>query len=335
MSKSLAPTQTSPSSQKTTETAQNPVTSVVLPTYNESGNVEQLVRELRAVFADEEMRRYRPVEFIWVDGGSDDGTRRIIRELCADDESMHAVFLRRRFGQSPALAAGFHRASGEIIIPMDADLQNDPHDIPMLLDELEKGYDAVSGWRRDRHDPWHKTIPSAIQTRLAKLTGPEINDFGCTMKAYRREALEEIDLYGEGHRYLPSKLHKLGYSITEREVNHRPREHGESRYGAGRLVRGFVDLLFQVFWVRYSTRPLHVFGGTGIASLGAGVALGLWMVLANFFLGTELLPNLPQLLLSVGLVLFGLQLFVFGVIAEFLTKLYYRDDVEYRIAETV
>lgn len=307
----------------------------MLPTYNEAGNLEQLLSELRAAFSESGMEMFRPYEIIFVDGGSTDGTRDIIREAALDD-TVRAVFLRKKFGQSPALAAGFDAATGEFIVPMDADLQNDPADIPDLLDKLVvDGVDCVSGWRRDRDDPWHKTIPSAIQTRLAKLTGPDIEDFGCTLTAYRADALEDIDLHGEGHRYIPAKLHKLGYSVTEMEVNHRPRIHGQSRYGVGRLLRGFVDLFWHVFWVRWSSRPLHVFGGIGFGILGFGGLLGTWLLVENYLLGADLLPNLPQLLLSVGAVLFGLQVLVFGFVVEFLTTLYYRDNTEYRVEQTI
>lgn len=318
------------------DTGDDVTTSVVLPTYNEAGNLERVLEELNAAFGQAGMGPYRPYEVVVIDGGSSDGTREIIEWWAATTDHVRGIYMRRRFGQSPALAAGFDAATGDYVVPMDADGQNDPSDIPRLLQRLDAdGLDCVSGWRRDREDPWHKTIPSGIQTHLAKATGPDINDFGCTLKAYRAEALDEIDLYGEGHRYIPAKLHKLGYDIGEQEVNHRPREHGQSRYGVGRLIRGFVDLLFHVVWNRYSTRPMHILGGGGVALLGLGVGLGLYSVIEKYAFGAALAPHLPRLVLTVGLVVFGLQLLVFGVVAEMLTKLYYRDDEEYRIDRVI
>jgi len=237
----------------------------------------------------------------------------------------------RNFGQSAALAAGIDHARGDVVVTIDADLQNDPADIPRLLDVLDEGYDCVSGNRADRKDPMSKRIPSEIQTHLAKATGPDINDFGCTLKAYRRAALNDIPLYGEGHRYIPADLYDKGYEITEIDVNHRPREHGESRYGMGRLLRGFVDLLWRFMWNRYSTRPMHLLGSGGVILFGAGVLLGLASVVQRYAFGVPLGPRTPRLILTALLVLFGVQLIVFGVIVEFLSLMYYRDTDEYRV----
>lgn len=313
-----------------------PAVSVVLPTFNELGNVERVLEELREVFSTAEMAAFNPVEILIVDGGSTDGTREFARDLAETQDYVRFVHLRRKFGQSPALAAGFDHARGEIVIPMDADGQNDPHDIPALLNELDQeGLDCVSGWRFDRQDPWHKTIPSGVQTRLAKETGADINDFGCTLKVYRREALDEIDLYGEGHRYIPSKLEKLGYRVGELKVNHRAREHGESRYGAGRLVRGFVDLGFHWFWYRYSTRPLHLLGTLAFVFMAFGGVLGTHLLYLRLVEGAALVPHTPRLILISLSVIFGLQLLVFGVLAEMLTKIIYDGDTEYRVEELI
>lgn len=305
--------------------------SVVIPVYNERANLPQLFEELETVFAE----LGREYELLFVEDGSTDGTSAWIDKRASDHEHVKAIHLKRSWGQSAALAAGFDHASGEIVIAMDADLQNDAHDIPNLLEKLEEGYDCVSGRRVDRHDPLSKTIPSAIQTRLAKFTGPDINDFGCTLKAYRREALECIDLRGETHRYIPAQLYDNGYSVTEINVNHRPRKHGESRYGLGRLLRGFSDLLFHLIWVRYSSRMFHLFGGGGLVILGSGFGLGLFLLVLNYIDETSLMAQLPSLILSVGMVLFGLITVMFGVTLEFMTKMYYREESEYRIAEIV
>lgn len=308
--------------------------SVVVPVYNERANLPQLLDEIEGVFRTE-LPDYHPYEVLFVEDGSTDGTAEWVDEQSRDREHVSAIHLTRSWGQSAALAAGFDHATGEIVIAMDGDLQNDPHDIPALLAKLEEGYDCVSGRRMDRDDPLSKTIPSAIQTRLAKLTGPDINDFGCTLKAYRREALQCIDLRGETHRYIPAQLYDNGFSVTEVAVNHRPREHGESRYGLGRLLRGFSDLLFQLIWVRYSTRMFHLFGGGGLLVMASGFGVGLFLLLFNYLGETSLMAQLPSLILSVGMVLFGLITVMFGVTLEFLTKLYYRDETEYRVAEIV
>lgn len=327
--------QTSTPAPPDTQLLGDPEVSVIIPVHNERENLPQLLDELDAVFLDDAMAAYQPHEVIFVEDGSTDGTADWVDGAARGNPEVAAVHLERSWGQSAALQAGFDAAQGRILVPMDGDLQNDPADIPALLETLADGYDCVSGWRRDRHDPWHKTLPSAIQTRLAKRTGPDINDFGCTLTAYTAEAIEDINLYGEGHRYIPAKLYNKGYSVTEVEVNHRPREHGESRYGVGRLVRGFVDLVFHWFWVHYSTRPLHVFGPLGFLLMGLGSSIGGVSVLQRYVFGVPLGPRTPRLILVGVLVLFGVQLFVFGVIAEMLTTLLYRDDREYRIDRVV
>lgn len=309
--------------------------SVVLPVYNEVENIPVLFSELQETFATAIPERYKPYEVIWVEDGSDDGTAGLIDELAANHSFVTAIHLRRNWGQSAALAAGFDTATGDVVVPMDADLQNDPADIPALLEKLEDGYDCVSGYRKDRNDPLSKRIPSRIQTTMAKWTGPDINDFGCTLKAYRKDALDDIDLYGEGHRYIPAKLYDKGYSIGELEVNHRPRERGESRYGMGRLVRGFSDLIFNYVWNQYSTRPFHLFGGVGLAILGLGMLLGTALVGLRLFVGMPLMAHLPALLLSVSMVLFGLIVVMFGTVVAFLTKIYYQDKTEYRIDRVI
>jgi len=277
------------------------------------------------------MESYRPYEIIFVDD-SDDDTPSILSALAQDRDDVRVLFLARQWGQSAALAAGFDDADGEFIVPMDADLQNDPADIPALFNRLEDGYDCVSGHRTDRDDPWHKTIPSAIQTKLAKATGPDINDFGCTLKVYRREALRSLELRGESHRYIPARLYDQGFSIAEVDINHRPRVNGESRYGAGRLVRGFVDLLYHWFAVEYSSRPMHLLGGLGMLSMVSGVSIGVVSVVQRYIFNVALAPRAPRLILVVLLLTLGLQLLVFGVIAEMLTDMKYNNgELSYRV----
>lgn len=308
-------------------------TSVVLPAYNEQHNIEPLVEEILVVF--NEHPEYGPVEIIIVDDGSTDETRDVIRDIAVAYDEVLGVFLSRNFGQSPALNAGIERATGEYIVTMDADGQNDPADVPQLLEELDNGVGCVSGWRRDRNDPFAKTVPSAIQTVMARWTGPDIHDFGCTLKAYQAEALNQMPLYGEGHRYIPAKLYKRGYQITETPVNHRPRTEGRTKYGYKRLPRGFVDLLFHIFWNRYSTRPVHFLGGGGLISFTLGSLIGFHVLYLKYILGQSLAPHLPRLVLVVALVLFGIILLMFGFLAEMLTMIYYQDKKPYRIQSVV
>lgn len=302
--------------------------SVVIPVYNEQGNLGQLREELDAALQPYEC------EVIWVEDESTDGTSETIDEYAAVDERHRVVHLKRSYGQSVALAAGIDHAQGETIVTMDGDLQNHPKDIPQLVENLEEGYDCVKGWRRDRDDPWHKTIPSAIQTRLAKFTGPDINDFGCTLTAYRASALKDVELYGERHRYIPAQLHNLGYEVAELEVTHRARVNGDSRYGVSRLLRGFVDLVYHVFWVRYSTRPMQLLGSAGIISMVLGVLLGVVSVGQRYLAGVPLEPRTPRLILLSLLVVLGIQLLIFGALMEFLTTMHYANKRPYRIDYT-
>lgn len=309
--------------------------SVVLPTYNEKDNVGPLTQELLNILRSERCESYTPFEILFVDDGSTDGTKGRLRTLVSRFEPVASLLLRRNFGQSAALAAGIDYASGDVIVTMDADRQNDPSDIPRLLREYEKGYDCVSGWRQERDDSLSKRIPSRIQSKLAKLTGPSIHDFGCTLKVYSADSIQDIDIYGEGHRYIPAKLYNRGYDITELPVNHRPRERGDTKYGWRRLVKGFVDLVFHLFWNRYSTRPLHIFGGIGLMCTILGIAIGFHALFIKYALGIPLTPRLPRLVFLTALILFGVQLLVFGVLAEMLARFYYRDRRPYRVEELV
>jgi glycosyltransferase involved in cell wall biosynthesis len=218
---------------------------------------------------------------------------------------------------------------------MDSDMQNDPADIPRLLDKLEEGYDCVSGWRKDRKDSVSKTIPSKIQTYLAWTAGPKIHDFGCTLKAYRRKAINDIGIYGEGHRYIPSYLYQRGYTVTEIPVNHRPRNAGKTKYGAKRLLKGSLDLFFNAFWNRFSTRPLHFLGGIGFLSMAIGAILGIHAVLIKYLYGASLNVRTPRLILISLLIIFGIQLVLFGFLAEMVTKYHYRDENPYRVLQII
>lgn len=314
-------------------TQQSTVLSIVLPVYNESGNLEPLLEELKQIVGVDDLKDYHPYEIIFVDDGSSDESREILREAAETHSEVKTILLRRNFGQSAALAAGIDSAEGEIIVTMDSDMQNDPKDIPKLLEKLAEGYDCVSGWRKDRRDSISKTIPSKIQTYMAWYAGPKIHDYGCTLKAYRSEAIKDIDLRGEGHRYIPSYLHRLGYKVTELPVNHRSRNAGTTKYGAKRLVKGFLDLLFNAFWNRFSARPLHFLGGIGILSMAIGGILGVHAVIIKFIFGIPLTPRTPRLILISLLTIFGLQLVLFGFLAEMVT--HYENEKPYKIETTV
>jgi len=313
------------------EGVESPYLSVVLPAYNEAANLRQLIPDI--VHVCEELGEAS--EIIIVDDGSTDRTLDAAREAVELYDAVTAVALQGNYGQSAALAAGFDAARGEIIIPMDADGQNDPTDIPVLLAAIENGADVVSGWRRDRDDPLAKRIPSRIQTTLAKRLGPDIHDYGCTLTAYRSDAIDELDLRGERHRYIPAQLAHLGYDVEERVVEHHPREHGESHYGLGRLLRGFVDLCYHLFRVRYRARPMHIFGGLGLLLFALGVGLGAILVAGKYIGGWSLLTHMPALLLSVTLGLFGSGMFAVGLVTELLTELLYRDTQPYRVAQVI
>ncbi len=304
--------------------------SVVLPVYNEEKNIPKLHDEIYEVME----RNYDNWEVVFVDDGSTDASYRRLKELTEKDEHVKVIKFRKNFGQSAALSAAFDYAEGNVIVSLDADLQNDPHDIPRLIDELEEGYDCVSGWRKNRQDPVGKRFASWVQTHLSMKTGPDIHDFGCTLKAYRKEAVKSINLYGEGHRYIPAKLHKNGYKITEIVVNHRERKFGDTKYGVNRLFKGFFDLLFSYFWNQFSVRPLHFLGGLGTLFMFFGFLIGMYRVIMKYAFGESILPHLAQLLLAVALVLFGFLIFMFGILAEMLSKIYYEDRKPYVVEKT-
>jgi len=307
--------------------------SVVLPAYNEADNIRPLAMELQRVSQDSQW----DYEVIWVNDGSTDGTAEEIDLMCEMVEGHRGVHLARNCGQSGALAAGIDCATGDVIVPMDADGQNDPADIPRLVEELVGGeYDCVSGVRADRQDGLAKRIPSRIQTALTQQMCPGAgSDMGCTLKAYRASALADVDLRGEHHRYIPAKLAQRGYALTERKVNHREREHGESHYGAGRLVRGFLDAIYHLLIMRYGTRPIHLFGSVGLVMAGVGGLLGAHLAVERLVLLNPISQHMPRLVLIAVLVLGGLLTFAIGVLAELFARLLYRDERPYRIQEVV
>lgn len=305
--------------------------SVVIPVFNEESNIVPLYRELKPVME----KMGKKYEILFIDDGSRDRTYSAITYLHTKDKNVKAVRLRKNFGQTAAISAGFDNAKGKVIVTMDGDLQNHPRDIPRLIAKIDQGYDVVSGWRYNRKDPGlSKKIPSKISNRLARrLTKVNLHDFGCTLKAYRKEAIEDIELYGEMHRYIPALVAWQGYSVSEVKVDHRPRKRGKTKYGKSRLMRGFLDLINIRFWSKYSTRPLHFFGWLGAVSFLFGSLIGLYKVIRRLFYG-EFLEVGPLLIFAVMLVILGIQLIMFGFLGEIMIRTYYQGKGKiYKIKE--
>lgn len=301
---------------------------VVIPVYNEAENVPELYDRLAEMLTDD-------MEVVFVDDGSQDDTADRLAEVEASDSRVRVIRLRRNFGQTAALSAGIDNARGRIIVPMDGDLQNDPRDIPMLLEKLEEGYDVVSGWRVDRKDTLRRRIPSMAANWLVSVsTGVRLHDYGCSLKAYRRSVLENVRLYGEMHRFVPIYASWQGARVTEMPVRHHPRTHGESKYGMERIFKVVLDLILLKFLASWSTRPIYVFGGFGLLSLAGAVVVGagtVYLKVAGLrdFVETPL-PLLIVLLLLVG----GLSILL-GLLAEILIRTYYESQgkVTYAVRE--
>ncbi|MEI7760765.1 MAG: glycosyltransferase family 2 protein [Thermoleophilia bacterium] len=289
--------------------------SVVIPVHNEEQSVEPLYHELSAVFASEGITW----EVVFVDDGSTDETFEALTRLHAANNNVRAVHFRRNFGKAAALDAGFREASGETVVTIDGDLQDDPAEIPRLLAGLDAGYDLVSGWKTNRRDPLTRRAPSKLFNAVAgRVSGVRLHDMNCGLKAYRAEVLDGMQLYGELHRYIPVLAHYRGYRITEIPVNHRPREHGRSRYGVERYVRGFLDLLTVTFMGRYSHRPLHLFGGLGLGAGALGFVLLLYLTIVK--LTGHAIGQRPLLALGILLVVVGIQLLSLGLLSELITS---------------
>lgn len=305
--------------------------SIVVPAVNEEQNVGILATEIKKTLKTAKL----DYELIFVDDGSTDGTRAALRALHAKDKNVKVLFHRKNFGQTAAMDSGIKHAKGDVIITMDADLQNDPSDIPKLLAKMTEGYDVISGWRKNRQDPFSKKILSKFAGSIRRgLTKEKIHDSGCTLKAFKRECFENLDLYGEMHRYIPAILMWRGFRIGEIVVNHRPRQFGKTKYGMGRLLRGFLDLLIVSFWMQYSTRPIQLFGRLGLGCFGLGFIGGIYLLWQKFVQG-EAIANRPLLTLVVLLILLGVQFFGMGIITDALTKIYYRSSPISRVGEAL
>jgi len=297
--------------------------SILVPIYNERDNLAQLHRELVAA-----MRRVdRSYEIIYVDDGSTDGSRDVLREIHASDPHVRVIRFRKNFGQTAALSAGFEHAKGDVVVTIDGDLQNDPADIPRLLAKIDDGYDLVTGWRKRRQDALlHRRIPSLAANFLIRLaTDVRVHDYGCMLKAYRRDIAAGLRLYGEMHRFIPAIANDLGASICEIVVNHRPRVHGTSKYGLSRAVRVVLDLLTVRFLSAFSTRPIHVFGLLGFVLGGIGSLMLGWLGFQRIFLGIGL-GGRPIVLLALLLVVTGVQLVTLGLLGEMLARTYHESQ---------
>jgi glycosyltransferase involved in cell wall biosynthesis len=299
--------------------------SVVVPLYDEAGNVEPLYHRLTAALAGLD-KRY---EIVAVDDGSRDETFARLEQLATEDFRLKLVKLRRNFGQTAAMAAGFDHAAGEVVVAIDGDLQNDPDDIPALLAKIDEGYDVVSGWRRQRNgDGLRRTVPSRIANRLIGLvTGVRLHDYGCTLKAYRADVLEETRLYGEMHRFLPALAHQAGARITELPVRHQARQVGKSKYGLGRAWKVVLDLLTVRFLLGYSTRPSHLFGGCGLVLCLLGMTAAGVTAYEKLVNGVYAYRQ-PTLLVGVFLFSIGFNLILMGLLAELIVRTYHESQAK-------
>jgi len=304
--------------------------SIVVPAFEEAASLPELAAELHTV-CQQQGWTYE----VWiVDDGSRDDTWATIAQLHADDPRVVGIRLRRNYGKSAALAAGFAHARGRYVATLDADLQDDPHELPALIATLKEGYDLVSGWKRERRDPLSKTLPSRFFNRVTRIvSGLPLHDFNCGLKVYRREVVEHVTLYGELHRYIPLLAKWEGFDrITEQEVQHRPRQHGQTKFGLERFIRGFLDLISVVFLTRFATRPMHFFGGLGTLSFLAGFFISLYLTLDKLIYGSYI-SDRPLLLLGLLMILFGAQMFTTGLLGEMIISRRMEDEGAYEVAE--
>jgi len=308
--------------------------SIVVPIYNEAESIETLIQAIANAVAETSLR----YEIICVDDGSKDGSTDVLTKLAGARTDLKAVILRRNYGQTPAMAAGFESSIGKVIVTLDGDLQNDPADIPMLLEKLDEGYDLVSGWRMKRQDAaLTRLLPSKIANIIiAKVTGVKLHDYGCSLKAYRSELIADMNLYGELHRFLPALAYIEGARITEVPVRHHARRFGQSKYGLGRTIRVVMDLLTVYFMKKFLTRPMHVFGLGGVISLVTGIAMATYLTIVKLFLNQNI-GDRPLLILAVLLIITGVNLFCFGLVTELSMRTYHESQRRpiYRIRDVL
>ena len=309
--------------------------SIVVPVYNEEKNLPQLFDQIVAAMQLLEM----DWDVTFVDDGSRDASVEVIRQLHAQaPDRVRMVAFRRNYGQTSAISAGINESDGDVVILMDADLQNDPADIPLLLEELDKGFDVVSGWRKDRQDnQLTRTLPSHLANKLiSSSTGVHLHDYGCTLKAYRREILESINLYGEMHRFIPIYAKEAGGKISEVVVHHHPRKYGKANYGLERTVKVILDLFTVQFLMKFSQKPIYLFGGVGLGLMGISFALFLWLAIRRIVSAVPVLGS-PWFQISVMMFILGFLALLLGLIAELVMRTYYesQDKKTYAIREVI
>lgn len=315
-----------PRSRRAGDEPEGPEISVFLPVFNEEPNLRPLHEKLNQALA----QLGRTAEIIYVDDGSSDGSLNVLREIAGHDERVRVIALRRNYGQTPAMAAGIHAAKGQVLIPMDADLQNDPADIARLLDKLDEGYDVVSGWRKNRQDPLvTRKIPSQMANWvISKIGGVPLHDYGCSLKAYRRESLEDVQLYGEMHRFIPIYASWSGARVAEIPVEHHARTMGKSKYGLSRTFKVVFDLMTIKFMASYQTKPLYMFGFAGLLTFAISFLCAVFAFLMKFvswphhadFIQT------PLPVLTMVLLVLGVQFFFMGLLAEMLVRTYHESQ---------
>ncbi len=309
--------------------------SIVVPVYNEEKNLPQLFDQIVAAMQLLEM----DWDVTFVDDGSRDASVEVIRQLHAQaPDRVRMVAFRRNYGQTSAISAGINESDGDVVILMDADLQNDPADIPLLLEELDKGFDVVSGWRKDRQDnQLTRTLPSHLANKLiSSSTGVHLHDYGCTLKAYRREILESINLYGEMHRFIPIYAKEAGGKISEVVVHHHPRKYGKANYGLERTIKVILDLFTVQFLMKFSQKPIYLFGGVGLGLMGISFALFLWLAIRRIVSAVPVLGS-PWFQISVMMFILGFLALLLGLIAELVMRTYYESQNKktYAIREVI
>jgi glycosyltransferase involved in cell wall biosynthesis len=306
--------------------------SIIVPAYEEAESLPELAERIRAACEGAELT-FR----VWiVDDGSRDDTWAAVRSLHEADPRFAGLRFQRNYGKSAALAVGFDRAEGTYVVTMDADLQDDPAEIPALIEKLEEGFDLVSGWKKDRKDPLRKTLPSRFFNWVTRwISGLPLHDFNCGLKAYRREVVKSVNVYGELHRYIPLLAKWAGYDrVAEKPVRHHPRKYGETKFGLERFIQGFLDLITVLFLTRFAVRPMHFFGGLGTLTFTTGVGINLWLTIDKLVFGHPI-GDRPLLLLGLLLILFGAQLFTTGLLGEMVIQPRMEDPDSYVVADAL
>ena len=301
--------------------------SIVIPVYNEVESLKQLYNELRKVLSV-----YASYQIIFVDDGSSDGSVDVIRKIIENDINTKIIQFHRNYGKSAALAEGFRNADGEYIVTMDADLQDDPKEVPNLIAKLEEGFDLVSGWKKDRKDPLSKKIPSKFFNFITRLfTGVKIHDFNCGLKIYRQSVVKTLEIYGGRHRYIPALAGYKKFKITEIIVNHRPRLYGDTKYGGSRMFHGFFDLISILFLSKYTQSPLYFFGKIGLFTFLSGIGIEIYVVYLKYALNEPFAKHMALLMLGVLIIVVGIQFFSIGLVGEMIANS--NQDKESRVKE--